>query len=74
MFSSMPDDTLCPAGCGNVLFALGYKFRFELTGKPHKLMDHVRLAEMIQAANLERSGFALMRRPGLPPPGVTQSC
>ena len=63
----MPDDTLSPAARDDVLFALGYSLRFELTGKPHKLTDHARLAE-IQAAYLERSGFVLMRRAGLPPP------
>ena len=72
MFSSMPDDTLSPATHEDVLFALGYSLRFGLTGKPHKLVDHTRLAE-IQAAYLERSGFVLMRREGLPMPGVAPS-
>ena len=72
MFSSMPDDTLSPATHEDVLFALGYSLRFGLTGKPHKLTDHQRLAE-IQAAYLERSGFVLMRKAGLPPPGVAPS-
>ena len=72
MFSSMPDDALSPATHEDVLFALGYSLRFGLTGKPHKLVDHQRLAE-IQAAYLERSGFVLMRTAGLPPPGVAPS-
>ena len=72
MFSSMPDDALSPATREDVLFALGYSLRFGLTGKPHKLVDHARLAE-IQAAYLERSGFVLMRRAGLPMPGVAPS-
>ncbi len=50
----------------------GYSLRFGLTGKPHKLVDHQRLAE-IQAAYLERSGFVLMRQAGLPTPGVAPS-
>ena len=68
----MLDDTLSPAARDDVLFALGYSLRFGLTGKPHKLVDHARLAE-IQAAYLERSGFVLMRREGLPMPGVAPS-
>ena len=72
MFSSMPDNTFNPAAREDVLFALGYSLQFGLTGKPHKLTDHQRLAE-IQAAYLERSEFVLMRRPGLPPPGVAPS-
>ena len=51
MFSFMPDDTLSLAAHEDVLFALGYSLRFGLTGKPHKLVDHQRLAE-IQAAYL----------------------
>ena len=65
----MPDDTLHLAAREDILFALGYSLRFGLTGKPHKLVDHQRLAE-IQAAYLERSGFVLMRKAGLPMPGV----
>ena len=63
MFSSMPDDALSPAAHEDVPFALGYSLRFGLTGKPHKLTDHQRLAK-IQAAYLERSGFVLMRKAG----------
>ena len=61
----MPDDALSPATREDVLFTLGlgYSLQFGLTGKPHKLVDHQRLAE-IQAAYLERSGFVLMRRRG----------
>ena len=72
MFSSMPDDTLSLAAHEDVLFALGYSLRFGLISKPHKLVDHQRLAE-IQAAYLERSGFVLMRRAGLPMPGMAPS-
>ena len=72
MFSSMPDDTFSPATHEDVLFALSYSLRFGLTGKPHKLVDHARLAE-IQAAYLDRSGFVLMRQAGLPPPEVALS-
>ena len=72
MFSFMPNDTLSPVIHEDVLFALGYSLRFGLTGKPHKLVDHARSAE-IQAAYLERSGFVLMRKAGLPPPGVAPS-
>ena len=65
----MPDDALRPADREDVLFALGYSLPFGLTGKPHKLVDHQRLAE-IQAAYLERSGFVLMRKAGLPLAGM----
>ena len=73
MFSSMSDDTLSPAAHENILFALGYSLRFGLMGRPYKLTDHERLAE-IQAAYLERSGFVLMRTAGLPPAGIVPSC
>ena len=69
----MPDDILSPAAHEDVLFAFGYSLRFGLMGRPYKLTDHERLAE-IQAAYLERSGFVLMRTAGLPPPGVAPSC
>ena len=69
---SMPDDTLSPATREDVLFALGYSLRFELTGKPHKFVDHQRLVE-IQTAYLQRGGFLLIRKAGLLMPGVAPS-
>ena len=62
----MPHNTLSPAAHEDALFALGYSPRFGLTGKPHRLTDYARLAE-IQAAYLERIGFVLMRTAEMPP-------
>ena len=65
-------DTLTPATREDSLFALNYSMRFGLTGKPHKTIDPG-LVSAIQLAYLERSGFVLMRREGLPMPGVAPS-
>ena len=68
----MPDDTLRPATREDILFALSYGLRFNTVGRPHRLASEVTAqvtAEML-VQHLERNGFVLMRKPGLPSPGV----
>ena len=68
----MPDDTLRPATREDILFALSYGLRFNTVGKPHRLASEVTAqvtAEML-VQHLERNGFVLMRKAGLPSPGL----
>ena len=68
----MPQSPLQPALTlatrEDVLFELGFSLRYGDRSKPHgawvKIADYQRLAEH-QVAHLERSGFVVMRKPGI---------
>jgi hypothetical protein len=67
----MPSDDLRPATREDILFTLSYGLRFNTVGRPHRLASEVTAqvtAEML-LQHLERNGYVLMRKPGLPPPG-----
>ena len=70
--SAMPDDTLRPATREDIVFALSYGLRFNTVGRPHRLASEITAqvtAEML-VQHLERNGFVLMRKPGLPIAGT----
>ena len=67
----MPD-TLHPATRDEVRDALSYALRFSRAGKSHRHASELmaRIAADVLVEHLERSGFVLMRKPGMPMPGV----
>ena len=60
----MPDDTLRPANREDALFAISYGLNTK-----HGHNHAARVAAEVVLASLERQGFVVMRKPGLPMPG-----
>ena len=68
----MTEEHLRPATREDIVFALSYGLRFNTVGKPHRLASELtaRVTAEMLVQHLERNGFVLMRKPGLPEPGL----
>ena len=67
MLGTMSDE-LPAANAQDVRMAISYALRFGDTGKPHRtaMDDMAHLAADIIARHLERCGYVILKRPGLP--------